>query len=102
MLFPETLIGFIFIICGFLVKKYPNLIAGYNTMSAEEKKNINIKNFSSFLHNGLIIIGALLIITSIVFYFIEIMLLYRLLVNVIIIFIGLLYTLINTPKNNKN
>ena len=99
MLFVETLIGFIFIICGLLVKNFPNLIAGYNTMSAEEKKNIDIKKFSTFLHNGLIIIGALLIIASVIFYFIGITLLYRLLVDVIIIFFGLLYTLINAPKH---
>ena len=99
MLFVETLIGFIFIICGLLVKKYPNLIAGYNTMSVKEKKSFDIKKFSSFIHNGLIITGALLIVVSVVFYFIEIMLLYRLLVGVIIIFFGLLYTLINAPKH---
>ena len=99
MLFVETLIGFIFIICGLLVKNFPNLIAGYNNMPAEEKKNIDIKKFSTFLHNGLLIIGALLIIASVVFYFIEIMLLYRLLVDVIIIFFGLLYTLTNAPKH---
>jgi len=98
MLFVETLIGLIFIICGLLVKKYPNLIAGYNSMSAEEKKNIDIKKFSTFLHNGLIITGALLIIASVVFYFLEIMLLYRLLIGIIIMFFGLLYTLINAPK----
>jgi len=99
MLFVETLIGFIFIICGLLVKKSPNLIAGYSTMSAEEKKDIDIKKFSTFLHNGLIIIGTLLIIASVIFYFIEITLLYRLLVDVIIIFFGLFYTLINAPKH---
>ncbi|WOD43051.1 DUF3784 domain-containing protein [Hwangdonia lutea] len=98
MLFVEVLVGAIFIICGVLVKKYPNLIAGYNTMTPEEKRNIDIKKFSTFLHNGLIIIGALLIVASVVFYVIETMLLYRLLVDVIIIFFGLLYTLINAPK----
>lgn len=99
MLLVEILIGFIFIICGLLVKKYPNLIAGYNSMSVEEKKKIDIKKFSTFLHNGLIVIGALLTIASVVFYFIEITLLFRLLVGVIIIFFGLLYTLINAPKH---
>ena len=27
---------------GFLVKRFPNLIAGYNTMSIERKKNVDI------------------------------------------------------------
>lgn len=67
-------------------------------MSAKEKHKIDIKKFSTIFHNGLIIIGALLIIVSVVFYFIEILLLYRLLVDVIIIFFGLIYTLENAPK----
>ena len=88
MLFPELLIGFILIICGLLVKKHPNLIAGYNSMSAEEKKKINIKKFSTFLRNGLIITGAITIIVSVILFFIETKHLYRLLLSVIIIVFG--------------
>ena len=33
-------IGLFMILIGFLVKKYPNLIAGYNTMSAERMKDV--------------------------------------------------------------
>ncbi|WP_034039986.1 DUF3784 domain-containing protein [Wocania ichthyoenteri] len=102
MLFVETFIGLIFIICGLLVKKYPNLIAGYNSMSADEKKKIDIKKFLSLLHNGLIITGALVIIARVVFYFLEVTLLYRLLVGTIIIVFGLLYTLINAKKTKNN
>lgn len=85
MLFPELLIGFILIICGLLVKKHPNLIAGYNSMTVEEKKKIDIKKFSNYLHNGFIIIGALLIITVIIMFLLEIKDLYRLLANAITI-----------------
>ncbi|WP_341215424.1 DUF3784 domain-containing protein [uncultured Wocania sp.] len=101
MLFVETLVGLIFIICGILVKKYPNLIAGYNSMSKEEKKKIDIKKFSTFLHNGLIITGALVIIVRVVFYFLEVTLLYRLVVVTIIIVFGLLYTLSNSNKSKE-
>lgn len=48
--------------CGFLVKKYPNLIAGYNTMSKVEKKNVDIEKLSTFMQNGFIIIGLLVIV----------------------------------------
>ncbi len=98
MLFVDTLIGLIFIICGLLVKKYPNLIAGYNSMTIEEKKKIDIKKLSTFLHNGLIITGALAIIVAILMFFLDIKQLYRLLAGIIIIVVGLLYTLINANK----
>ncbi len=98
MLFVETLVGAIFIICGLLVKKYPNLIAGYNTMTAEEKKNIDIKKFSTLLHNGLIITGALAIMATSLLFLLDVEHFYRLLISVIILVFGLLYTLINAPK----
>ncbi|PIA81948.1 hypothetical protein BFR04_11625 [Gaetbulibacter sp. 4G1] len=98
MLFVDTLIGLIFIICGLLVKKYPNLIAGYNSMTIEEKKKIDIKKLSTFLHNGLIITGALAITVAILMFFLDIKQLYRLLAGIIIIVVGLLYTLINANK----
>jgi hypothetical protein len=42
---------------GFLVKSAPDLIAGYNTMSEDKKKNVDIKGLSNYLRNGLIVIG---------------------------------------------
>lgn len=59
---PALLIGASLIICGFLVKKYPMLISGYNTMSDEEKKNVDIKGLSSFLKKGLICMGLIMAI----------------------------------------
>ncbi|MEM7512355.1 MAG: DUF3784 domain-containing protein [Bacteroidota bacterium] len=57
-------IGLFMILSGFLVKRYPNLIAGYNTMSAERKKYVNIEGLSSWMKNGFILIGVLIIISS--------------------------------------
>lgn len=99
MLFIEIFIGFVFIICGLLVKKYPNLIAGYNTMSAEEKKKVDIKKFSTYLHNGLIVTGALFIIATVFMFFLKVKPLYNTLVGSVILIFGLLYTLINAPKH---
>ena len=59
-------IGFFMILSGFLVKRYPNLIAGYNTMSAERKKHVNIEGLSSWMKNGFILIGVLIIISGFV------------------------------------
>jgi hypothetical protein len=62
MLFAETLTGIILIISGVLVKINPNLIAGYNTLSESDKQKIDIKRLSTFIHNGLILFGAVSII----------------------------------------
>ncbi len=51
-------IGSFLIALGFLVKSYPNLIAGYNTLPEEQKKNVDIESLSTLIRNGLILIGA--------------------------------------------
>jgi len=99
MLFVESLVGIILIICGLLVKKYPNLIAGYNTMSETEKKKINIERLSNYMHNSLIIIGALSIIISVILFFLDVKETYRLMINTGIILIGLMIMIF---KGNSN
>lgn len=47
---------------GFLVKYSPDLIAGYNTMPKEKKKNVDIEGLSTYICNGLIAIGLTIII----------------------------------------
>ena len=54
--------GLVLIGIGFLVKAAPNLIAGYNTMTKEQKEKVDIVGLSSFMKNGLIIIGLSIII----------------------------------------
>lgn len=56
------LTGALLIVIGLLVKAYPSCIAGYNTMSAEEKKNVDIKGLSTFMRNALIGIGLGIIV----------------------------------------
>jgi hypothetical protein len=58
----NLIVGLITIGIGFLVKSSPNLIAGYNTMSEDKKKNVDIKGASTFVRNGFIIIGLTIII----------------------------------------
>ncbi len=70
-------------------------------MTAEEKKKIDIKKCSTFMHNGLITTGILLITATFIMFFLEVNHLYQLLVTAIIIVIGLLYTLINANKKNE-
>jgi hypothetical protein len=101
MLFAETLTGIILIISGVLVKINPNLIAGYNTLSESDKQKIDIKRLSTFIHNGLILIGAVSIISSITMYFLNVKESYRLIIIVGLIVLGVLYIAINSTKMKK-
>jgi uncharacterized membrane protein HdeD (DUF308 family) len=101
MLFAETLTGIILIISGVLVKINPNLIAGYNTLSESDKQKIDIKRLSTFIHNGLILIGAVSIISSITMYFLNVKESYRLMIIVGLIVLGVLYITINSTKMKK-
>ncbi|MGI6572607.1 MAG: DUF3784 domain-containing protein [Fermentimonas sp.] len=58
----NLIVGLIMISIGFLVKSTPNLIAGYNAMSKEKKKNVDIEGLTTFLRNGFITIGLSIII----------------------------------------
>ena len=52
---------------GFLVGKYPSLISGYNTMSAEKMKNIDMKAIASLYKKGMFISGVVMTISSSIF-----------------------------------
>lgn len=68
MILGLILPGIIFIGIGFLVQAAPDTIAGYNTMSAEKRKNVDIKGLARFLRNGLILTGASSIVASLLLY----------------------------------
>jgi len=57
----SLILGLTFIGIGFLVKAVPDLIAGYNTMSKEQKANVDIQGLSSFMRNVFIVIGLVII-----------------------------------------
>ena len=54
---PQLLGGGLLVLLGILVRFFPNLIAGYNTMSAEQKKNVDVKGLSRFMCLRLAAIG---------------------------------------------
>jgi hypothetical protein len=54
--------GLFFVLLGFLTKAYPNLIAGYNTMPPEKKKNVDVEGLSTLMRNGMILIGLIVIL----------------------------------------
>ena len=51
---------------GFLVKSSPDLIAGFNTMPKEKKKNVDMDGLSTFMKRSFIIMGITMIVLSIV------------------------------------
>ncbi len=55
-------VGLFFIILGVLIYFFPNLIAGYNTMSKEAKKQVDIKGLSRLMRNSFIIFGIYIIV----------------------------------------
>lgn len=57
LIFGLSIIGI-----GFILKKYPNLISGYSTMSEEKRKNVDIESVSTVMKKGMIIIGTVMII----------------------------------------
>ena len=72
MLLGFIFTGFILIIVGLLVKQYPNLLAGYNTLSEEQKKEIDIEKVSTIARNVIVLTGAAVIDASIIMHFIEV------------------------------
>lgn len=75
---------------GFLVKSSPNLIAGYNTLSEERKRKIDIDGLSTFMRNGLIAIGLSMIAGYYLFNWIGLIMI----ANLMIVFVPLLGAII--------
>jgi uncharacterized membrane protein len=57
-------IGSLIIIIGLLIKRFPNMLAGYNTMTKEEKRKIDINGITTIIRTCLILVGLIIIIGS--------------------------------------
>ena len=55
------------VVMGFLVKAFPMLIAGYNTMSHKERAQVDIRGFSSFMRNVFVTMGLIILIGTYLF-----------------------------------
>lgn len=80
--------GVFLILLGIVIKhgKMYNWIAGYNTMSPEEKKNVDIEGFSTLMRDCFLIMGMLIIAGH---YFLGYMELFNLIPFVILIVVSL-------------
>lgn len=98
MIYAAFTAGIILIVCGLLVKIYPNLIAGYNSLSEEEKQSVDIDGLSSLMQKGLIIIGCTIIIYEVIAYFSNIKDAYSLIAISGITVIGIVIMVIKAQK----
>lgn len=95
------IVGLFMIGSGFLVKSNPNLIAGYNTMSKEEKKNVDIEGLSTYICNGLITIGLTVILGHYFFIWIGLVMIANL-TSLFVTLVGVTIMIINSQQYYHN
>lgn len=98
---PILIVGLSMIGLGFLVKSYPDLIGGYNTMPKDKKKNVDIEGLSTYMRNGLIIIGLSIIMGYYLFKWIGFPMIASSMI-VFVILIGVTIMVINAQKFDHN
>jgi len=94
-------LGLFFIGLGFLVKAFPDLIAGYNTMSKEQKANVDIQGLSSFMRNVLIVIGLVIIAGNFLLHLVGFPMIASSL-TFIVPFVGIAFFIVKAPKFDHN
>jgi hypothetical protein len=101
MAITNLIVGLFLIGIGFLVKSSPNLIAGYNTMPADKKKNVNIDGLSTFMRNGLIAIGLSIIVGYYLFYWIGLSIVANS-IGFVVTIVGVIILVIGAQKFDHN
>ena len=98
MIYPELITGTILIITGFLVKKFPDLIAGYNSLTDAQKKKVNIDGLSSMMRNYLIAIGILVILIGLVMSILEVKQHYSIMITSLVIVLAVIFMISKSQK----
>ena len=98
----NLIVGGFIIILGILIRRFPNLIAGYNTMTKEEQKKVDIDGITYIIRACLTVIGSIIIIGSLmsIFFNLNKVSIYLIPVSIIVIFPYLLFR-VNKVNNNK-
>lgn len=65
MIYGSLITGVILILAGLLVKNNPDLIAGYNTLSKEEKDNIDTDKLTHIARKCLVLTGLSVLIVGV-------------------------------------
>lgn len=97
----NIIVGLFMIGIGFLVKSAPSLIAGYNTMSDDKKKNVDIVGLSTYMRKSLIIIGLSIIAGYYLFKWIGFAVIAESMI-LIVTLIGVFIMIINAQRFDKN
>ena len=93
--------GLIFIGLGFLIRAFPGMIAGYNTMPADKKKNVDIEGLSRYVRNVMILMG----LGTIVFYLVFLWLGWTYMANMVIfmvVLVGSMVLFLTSQKYDHN
>lgn len=72
MVFGSLITAFVLIATGFIVKTNPDLIAGYNSLSDEEKENIDTDKLTRLARSYLVVLGFSVLIVEGVLLFLNI------------------------------
>jgi hypothetical protein len=101
MFYAELITGTILIVTGYLVKKFPDLIAGYNTLSDSQKKKVSIDGLSSMMRNYLIVTGILVILIGLVMTILEIKQHYSIMIISLVIVLAVIFMISKSQKYYK-
>ncbi|MDR2927422.1 MAG: DUF3784 domain-containing protein [Cytophagaceae bacterium] len=94
-------LGVFYIVMGFAIYAFPNLIAGYNTMSKNEKESFDIVPFKKLMRNTFIVSGIIVLIASILFWTLNVRIEIKIIPMVIIPLALTVYLLIAAHKYQK-
>jgi len=64
MMYGSLITGVILILTGLIVKNNPDLMAGYNTLSKEEKENIDTDKLTQIARRYLVLTGLSVLIVG--------------------------------------
>ena len=101
MLSASFITGTILIVCGFLVKWMPDLIAGYNTMSKADKEKIDVENLSNVMKKCLITYVTIIIISGSILHLLDIKEDYKVLTIGILAILCVISLMIISQKHTK-
>ena len=89
------------VLIGLLVLKFPKLIAGYNTMTPEQQKKVDIKRLNTFMCRAFCVMGiAILLVSLLLQPFTSDMIIS--LVSVLILVPGTIYMIIKAQRYDHN
>ena len=88
IIFVNLFIGLLFIGSGFLVKRSPDILAGYNSMSKEQKKNVDFAGLSIFMKKASIITGMTFIVLSVLLMIFRFEILWNIFIMISACFLG--------------